>query len=99
MDHLDNHSLDIQWECKTDMPFEYKFGKIQVGCEGYDYPDDPYVLAGSCGLEYTIDRTTVNSGSSNYQQKSSSYSSNGWNDGNKYESKYPKIYPNLYPEL
>ena len=35
---------------------------VQVGCEGYDYPDDPYVLAGSCGLEYTIDRTTVNSG-------------------------------------
>jgi len=49
--------LDTQWECKTDMDNEYRFGKISVSCEGYDYPDDPYVLAGSCGLEYTIDLT------------------------------------------
>ena len=43
------------------MDNEYRFGKISVSCEGYDYPDDPYVLAGSCGLEYTIDRTTAGS--------------------------------------
>ncbi|KAJ7352732.1 Store-operated calcium entry-associated regulatory factor [Desmophyllum pertusum] len=46
---------DVQWECKTDMSSRYKFGEIAVSCEGYDYPDDPYVLKGSCGLEYTID--------------------------------------------
>jgi len=57
---------DIQWECKADMEMKYKFGQIQVTCEGFDYPDDPYVLAGSCGLEYTIDRVG----------SSSSYSSN-----------------------
>ena len=28
----------------------YQFGRIQVSCEGYDYPDDPYVLKGSCGV-------------------------------------------------
>lgn len=28
----------------------YQFGQIQVSCEGYDYPDDPYVLKGSCGV-------------------------------------------------
>jgi len=78
--------IDYQWECKTEMPVEFKFGKVQVSCEGYDYPDDPYILAGSCGLEYTIDRTGVNQ-KSGYSQNthSQSYSSNGWNDGKPYE--------------
>lgn len=57
---------DIQWECKTDMDNAYRFGNIEVICEGYDYPDDPYVLKGSCGLEYTIDFTK-----GGYQQKHS----------------------------
>lgn len=46
---------DVQWECKTDMDKRYRFGQIVVSCEGYDYADDPYILAGSCGLEYDID--------------------------------------------
>merc|ERR1711892_677048 len=75
--------LETQWECKTEMPNEFKFGKIQVGCEGFDYPDDPYILAGSCGLEYTIDFTggKRNSG----QTGNAGYSSNGWNDGKNYQ--------------
>ena len=32
------------------MDNSYQFGRIQVSCEGYDYPDDPYVLKGSCGV-------------------------------------------------
>ncbi|EFX70643.1 hypothetical protein DAPPUDRAFT_309378 [Daphnia pulex] len=48
---------DVQWECKTDIDNAYRFGKISVSCEGYSYPDDPYVLKGSCGLEYSIDLT------------------------------------------
>merc|ERR1712227_659937 len=73
--------LDVQWECKTDMDNKYRFGKISVSCEGYDYPDDPYILAGSCGLDYTIDRVG-NSGNSNsyssYQApKSTSTESDG----------------------
>ena len=32
------------------MDKSYQFGRIQVSCEGYDYPDDPYVLKGSCGV-------------------------------------------------
>jgi hypothetical protein len=48
---------DIQWECKTDMDNAYRFGEIAVTCEGYDYPGDPYVLKGSCGLEYRLDLT------------------------------------------
>nr|XP_020670586.1 store-operated calcium entry-associated regulatory factor [Pogona vitticeps] len=64
---------DVQWECKANMDASYKFGKIEVSCEGYDYPDDPYILKGSCGLEYTLELTKAG------QQKSSffggSYSS------------------------
>ena len=41
---------DVQWECKADMDYDYRFGKLQVSCEGYDSPDDPYVLRGSCGV-------------------------------------------------
>jgi len=79
--------LEIQWECKTEMPMEYKFGKIQVSCEGYDYPDDPYILAGSCGLEYTIDRTGVNPSrdSKKSNNGNSGYSTNGWNHGKSYQ--------------
>ncbi|XP_044274841.1 store-operated calcium entry-associated regulatory factor [Varanus komodoensis] len=48
---------DVQWECKAQMDVSYRFGKIEVSCEGYDYPDDPYILKGSCGLEYTLELT------------------------------------------
>lgn len=41
---------DAQWECKTDMDAEYRFGRIQVTCEGYDYPEDKFILRGSCGV-------------------------------------------------
>jgi len=46
---------DVQWECKGDLPINYKFGRLEVSCEGYDYSDDDYILGGSCGLEYTIE--------------------------------------------
>ncbi|KAM9331407.1 store-operated calcium entry-associated regulatory factor [Gastrophryne carolinensis] len=49
--------IDVQWECKADLDNAYRFGRIDVSCEGFDYPDDPYVLRGSCGLEYTLELT------------------------------------------
>nr|XP_060618677.1 store-operated calcium entry-associated regulatory factor [Anolis sagrei ordinatus] len=58
---------DVQWECKADLDAAYRFGKIEVSCEGYDYPDDPYILKGSCGLEYTLELTKAG------QQKTSSF--------------------------
>ncbi|CAB3996411.1 store-operated calcium entry-associated regulatory factor, partial [Paramuricea clavata] len=51
------------------MENKYRFGKIDVNCEGYDYPTDPYILRGSCGLEYTIELTDegrAKQGSSDY---------------------------------
>ena len=35
------------------MDNEYRFGNIQVSCEGYAYPDDPFILQGSCGVSFT----------------------------------------------
>jgi len=70
---------DIQWECKADMEMKYKFGQVQVTCEGFDYPDDPYVLAGSCGLEYTIDRVGSSSSHSSNNAGTSFWSSSNSN--------------------
>jgi len=33
------------------------FNHVEVICEGYDYPEDDYILLGSCGLEFTLDYT------------------------------------------
>ncbi|XP_055061831.1 store-operated calcium entry-associated regulatory factor [Misgurnus anguillicaudatus] len=49
--------IDVQWECKSDMDNWYRFGRVEVSCEGYTSPNDPYVLKGSCGLEYTLELT------------------------------------------
>ncbi|XP_068178788.1 store-operated calcium entry-associated regulatory factor [Antennarius striatus] len=49
--------VDVQWECKTDMDNAYRFGIIEVSCEGYGHPADAYILKGSCGLEYTLELT------------------------------------------
>lgn len=45
---------DVQWSCKASLPPEFKLGSTDVICEGYDSPDDPYVLKGSCGVEYRL---------------------------------------------
>ncbi|KAJ8000967.1 hypothetical protein DPEC_G00185880 [Dallia pectoralis] len=54
--------VDAQWECKTDMDTSYRFGRIEVSCEGFNHPDDPYILKGSCGLEYTLELTEEGKG-------------------------------------
>ena len=45
---------DIEWTCKANLPEEYKLGSTDVLCEGYDSPDDPYILKGSCGEQYRL---------------------------------------------
>ncbi|CAJ0931737.1 unnamed protein product, partial [Mesorhabditis belari] len=49
---------DVQWECKSTMDDRYVLGRITVSCEGYDHPHDPYILKGSCGLEYELEYTS-----------------------------------------
>lgn len=43
-----------QWECKAELPANWRLGTTDVSCEGYLNADDPYILAGSCGVEYTL---------------------------------------------
>ena len=47
---------DVVWECKSDPPGAV-FRDLNVQCEGYDYPDDPNILKGSCGIEFRIARS------------------------------------------
>nr|XP_027195506.1 store-operated calcium entry-associated regulatory factor-like [Dermatophagoides pteronyssinus] len=52
--NLGSNGQSIEWECRADMPYEYRFRQLNLSCEGYDSPKDEYVLADSCGLQYTI---------------------------------------------
>ena len=45
---------DVQWTCVANLPAEFKLGSTEVVCEGYESPEDPYVLSGSCGVEYRL---------------------------------------------
>ncbi|KAL1868987.1 hypothetical protein Plec18167_007989 [Paecilomyces lecythidis] len=45
---------DVQWTCTADLPPEFKLGSTDVICEGYRDSDDPWVLKGSCGVEYRL---------------------------------------------
>ncbi|KAK4192067.1 transmembrane protein [Podospora australis] len=47
-------SEDIEWSCTASLPSTLKLDRTEVICEGYDGPDDPYVLKGSCGVEYSV---------------------------------------------
>lgn len=62
---------DIQWTCIANIPEEFKLGSTDVICEGYDGPDDPYVLKGSCGVEYRLLLT---------DKGEEKYGSPGWGD-------------------
>lgn len=50
--------VDVQWDCKAELDPSVRFGNMNVQCEGYEYPDDPNILAGSCGLVYTLVTTS-----------------------------------------
>lgn len=52
--------INIQWECQAELNSKIKFGRTDVSCEGYDHPDDPYILINSCGLKYTLEWTDLN---------------------------------------
>lgn len=46
---------NIKWQCTANLEKNLRFNQLDVSCEGYDFPEDDYVLKGSCGLEYSID--------------------------------------------
>ncbi|KAH0547857.1 hypothetical protein GP486_008402, partial [Trichoglossum hirsutum] len=47
-------SQSIQWTCTASLPPEFKLGSTDVICEGYKSREDPYILKGSCGVEYRL---------------------------------------------
>lgn len=52
-----NDAGDVEWRCEADLDSSVQFDRLSVSCEGYAYPEDPYVLVGSCGLTYSLRRT------------------------------------------
>ncbi len=49
--------FDVNWKCESTIDDLYQLGKIEVSCEGYEHPDDPYILKNSCGLEFELNYT------------------------------------------
>ncbi|KAL8909588.1 MAG: hypothetical protein Q9207_000086 [Kuettlingeria erythrocarpa] len=60
---------NIQWTCTASLPSEFKLGSTDVLCEGYESSSDPYVLKGSCGVEYRLILTET--GEQRYGRKDS----------------------------
>ena len=46
--------IDAQWKCEAELPGTLSIAPDYVLCEGYEYPTDPYILIGSCGLSYHL---------------------------------------------
>ncbi|KAF3925589.1 hypothetical protein ABW21_db0204668 [Orbilia brochopaga] len=44
----------VSWSCEATLPHFFKLGATDVICEGYSSSDDPFVLKGSCGVEYIL---------------------------------------------
>jgi hypothetical protein len=72
---------DVNWKCETDLPNGAKLRNVNVQCEGYDSPDDPYILAGSCGVTFEVYQSYQNQ-NQNRDYRSYDYaSSSSSNDG------------------
>ena len=53
---------DCTCTCPAQSVKKFKFGYLTVQCEGFTYPNDPNILAGSCGLQYTLEPTNAHPG-------------------------------------
>lgn len=58
-----------QWTCRGTFPDGLDLGRTDVVCEGYEHANDPFILEGSCGLEYTL----IDRGYNNYHSDSFNY--------------------------
>ena len=57
--NMGTDGVDVNWKCEAETGgAEVTFDSLLVICEGYDYPDDPYIVSGSCQLEYSTKYTT-----------------------------------------
>lgn len=46
---------NINWLCQAEINKNLHLDKIDINCEGYNHPKDEFILADSCGLEYTME--------------------------------------------
>lgn len=53
-----NDDLNIIWECEGNTGDYFKFGNIDIKCKGYYGSNNPYVLEGSCSLNYKLELTS-----------------------------------------
>lgn len=44
----------VLWECRLPDDVPAVLGDFEITCEGYERSGDPYILAGSCGIEYSL---------------------------------------------
>ncbi|KAJ7761541.1 DUF1183-domain-containing protein [Mycena maculata] len=51
---LGGSGTEIDWKCEADLPESLRFGRVEVSCEGWSQAGDPFVLKGSCSLEYRL---------------------------------------------
>jgi hypothetical protein len=51
--------FDGDWNCKGGIGNRFMLDKLSVSCEGYESPQDPYILIGSCTVK-NVTHTTVN---------------------------------------
>lgn len=73
---------NIQWSCKASLPEEFKLGSTDVTCEGYESSEDPYVLSGSCGVEYRLLLTDKGEEKYGAQNRFDFFGDNGRSSGN-----------------
>ncbi|EIW75355.1 DUF1183-domain-containing protein, partial [Coniophora puteana RWD-64-598 SS2] len=52
--NIGGSGTDVDWKCEADLPSSLRYGNVEVGCEGWNGPGDPYVLKGSCSLKYHL---------------------------------------------
>jgi len=82
---------DPTWKCTAELENGLRLGTTDVVCEGFRDREDPYILRGSCGLEYTLLGSPVRSQQAQ-QQQNREYSSQG---SGSYQSNY-KPYTGTY---
>ena len=68
---------DVQWTCSASLPSEFKLGSTDVICEGFQSSDDPYVLKGSCGVEYRLMLTDLGQEKYGHETKGSPVTEGG----------------------
>ncbi|KAL8953229.1 MAG: hypothetical protein Q9222_000882 [Ikaeria aurantiellina] len=83
----DYEEENVQWTCTASLPAEFKLGSTDVICEGYESSSDPYVLKGSCGVEYRLVLTDLGEEKYGHRRQSGTYNDSiGDSAGTKFAS-------------